>query len=132
MKEITRQMLKIYKPYSNLDWMNYKIVKKDMTAHHIVKRENGGKLEIGNIAPLMSVAHQYLHLIECKDIETYLTINKVFKMVNMQGYEPTLEQRQLIEYLLSEFESVHKWDKGSKGKLLLQRKYLDREKINKI
>ena len=126
MKEVTKEMLKIYKPISGLDWMNYKIVKKDMTAHHILKRENGGKLEIGNIAPLMPVAHQYLHLIECKDIEVYITLNKIFKIINNQGYEPTEGQRQMVEYILREFEHFHKWDKGSKGKLLIQRKYLDR------
>ena len=40
-----------------------------------------------------------------------------------------LEQREIVEYLLREFERVHKWDKNSKGKLVLQRKYLKREKI---
>ena len=52
MKEITREMLKIYKPISGLDWMNYKIVRRDMTAHHILKKEAGGKLEQSNIALL--------------------------------------------------------------------------------
>lgn len=126
MKEITKEMLKIYKPKSGLDWMNYKIIRKEMTAHHIKKREHGGKLVRENIALLMPVAHQYLHLIEYKDIETYIAINKLFKMINAQGYEPTREQREVMEYLLREFERVHKWDKGSKGKLLIQRKYLER------
>jgi hypothetical protein len=125
-KQVTAEMLRIYKPISGLDWMNYKVVKKEMTAHHIIKREYGGKLELCNIAPLMSVSHQYLHLIECKDIETYNALNKIFKFVNEQGYEPTMEQRELIEYLLKEFERVHRWDKGSKGRLLIQRKYLER------
>lgn len=74
-------------------------------------------------------AHQYLHLIECKDIETYIAINKIFQYVNQQMYEPTQEQREIIEYLLQEFEKVHRWDKGSKGKILIQRKYLEREKL---
>ena len=126
MKEITKEMLKIYKAKSGLDWMNYKIVRKDMTAHHIIKREHGGKLVRENIALLMPVAHQYLHLIEYKDIETYNAINKLFKMINAQGYEPTREQREVVEYLLKEFERGHRWDKGSKGKLLIQRKYLER------
>lgn len=119
-------MLKIYKPISGLDWMNYRIIRRDMTAHHILKREDGGKLEIDNIAPLRSVSHQYLHLIEFKDIETYNAINKIFKFVNQQGYEPTIEQREIIEFLLREFESEHRKEKGSKGKLLIQRKYLQR------
>lgn len=127
MKQITKEMLKIYKPYSDMDWMNYKIVRNDMTAHHILKKCDGGQLTIDNICPLRSVSHQYLHLIEYKDVDTYIALNKIFKYVNQQGHEPTMEQREIIEYLLKEFESEHKWDKGSKGKLLIKRKYLERE-----
>lgn len=75
------------------------------------------------------LSHQYLHLIECKDLDTYIAINKIFMFVNEQQHEPTKEQREIVEYLLREFERVHKWDKNSKGKLVLQRKYLKREKI---
>ena len=56
----------------------------------------------------MPVAHQYLHLIEYKDIETYNAINKIFRYVNDQEYEPTREQREIVEYLLKEFEKVHR------------------------
>lgn len=52
MKKITKEMLKIYKPVSGLDWMNYRIVRRDMTAHHIIKREEGGRLEQNNVALL--------------------------------------------------------------------------------
>lgn len=127
MNNITREMLKIYKPLSGLDWMNYRLVKKDVTYHHIVKREHGGDRSIENGALLMPVAHQYLHLIEFKDIERYEEINRIFEIVNRSGCEPSREEREIIEYLLREFESVHKWDKNSKGKLLLQRKYLERD-----
>lgn len=127
MKQIVSDMLKIYKPFSNMDWLNYKIVRKqDMTAHHIIKREHGGKLEMSNIALLLPHAHQYLHLIECKDIKTYMALNKLFTYINQQRYEPTQEQREIIEYLLTSFEDVHRYDKGSKGKLIIKRKYLDR------
>lgn len=127
LKNITREMLKIYQPVSNLDWLNYKIVRKgDMTFHHIIKREHGGKETMENGALLLPIAHQYLHLIECKENDIYVALNKLFKMVNEQQHEPTYEQRQFVEYLLKEFESTHKWDKGAKGKLLLRRKYLER------
>ena len=126
MKEIVKEMLIIYKPISNLDWLNYKITKNNLTAHHIIKREHGGKLKQDNIALLVDVAHQYLHLIEYKDHDTYVALNKIFKMINQQQHEPTQEQRELIESLLCEFEHTHRWDKGSKGKLLIQRKYLER------
>lgn len=126
MKKVVRDMLKIYKPYSSLDWMNYKLVKKDVTFHHIYKRCDGGRLEINNGGLLMPNSHAYLHLIEFLDLDTYLSLNEIFKDVNSQGYEPEYEQRLIIESLLSSFESVHRWDKGSKGKLLIKRKYLER------
>lgn len=130
MKKDVIQMLEIYKPISGLDWMNYKIIRKDMTFHHIIKNCDGGKREIDNGALLMgNSAHPYLHLIEYKDIETYNAINKIFKFINQQKHEPTIEQREIIEYLLQEFESKHRYDKGSKGKLLIKHKYLERDFI---
>lgn len=126
MKEITREMLRIYMPYSNLDWLNYKLVKDKATFHHIIKREHGGKPTIENGALLMPIAHQYLHIIEYKDINTYIALNKIFKYVNQQKYEPTQEQREIIEFLLGEFESIHSLDKSKKGKTLIKAKYLDR------
>ncbi len=126
MKEITKEMLKIYKPYSDLDWMNYKLVKKDLTFHHIKKRENGGEQIIENGALLMPIAHQYLHIIEYKDFDTYVSINKMFEIVNKQLSEPTKEQREIIEYLLSKFEENHSDDKNSKGKTLIKWQYKHR------
>ena len=126
MKEITKEMLLIYKPLSNLDWMNYKLVDTRLTNHHIIKREDGGSLKINNIALLMPIAHQYLHVIEYKDIKTYDAINKIFRYINNQRTEPTQEQRELIEYLLLEFEQEHIEDKNSKGKQLIRESYLKR------
>ena len=126
MKPITKEMLTIYKPLSNLDWMNYKLVENKLTNHHIIKREDGGTLKIHNIALLMPIAHSYLHVIEYKDIKTYDAINKIFRYINNQRQEPTQEQRELIEYLLLEFEQEHKEDKNSKGKQLIRESYLKR------
>lgn len=122
-KEITKEMLKIYVPYSGLDWMNYRIVRRDMTFHHILKREDGGGYYIENGALLMPVAHQYLHLIEFRDEERYKALNKIFEIVNHQEREPTREQREIVEYLLKEFERMHQRDKNSKGKILIRREY---------
>lgn len=126
MKQITKEMLRIYKPVSNLDWMNYKLVKKQLTFHHIVKRVEGGKQEISNGALIMPIPHQYLHIIEYKDWKTYKHINDLFRIINDQQFEPTQEQREIIEYLLSEFEEKHKDDKTSKGKKLIKLEYLER------
>lgn len=126
MQNITREMLKIYKPRSCLDWLNYKLVKKDLTFHHIIKCEHGGKMTKENGALLMPVSHQYLHLIEYKEHEIYESINQILKFVNNQMTEPTLEQRRIIEYLLEDFEDKHLEDKNSKGKPLIKQKYLER------
>ena len=126
MKKITKTMLHIYKPISGLDWMNYRIVKKDMTAHHIKKREDGGLLIIPNVAPLMNTSHEYLHIIEYKEKLIYKALNDMFRIINQQGHEPTQEERFVIEYLLQEFEQLHKEDINSKGKKLIKAKYLER------
>lgn len=78
----------------------------------------------------MPVAHQYLHLIEYKDIQTYNAINKIFKYINNQRFEPTREQREMMEFLLKEFEKSHRFDKGSKGRLLIKHRYLERGNID--
>lgn len=126
MKSIKKEMLEIYKPYSNLDWLNYRLIKKDVTLHHIQKKEDNGKQEVSNLALIMPIGHQYLHIIEYKDIGTYLTINKLFTIINSQQSEPTAEQREIIEYLLRSFETKHEDTTNSKGKLLIKEEYRQR------
>lgn len=127
MKKIKKEMLQIYKPYSDLDWLNYRLVRKDVTLHHIQKKEDGGRLEITNLALIMPIGHQYLHIIECKDIHTYITLNKILKIINDQRSEPTQDQREIIEYLLQDFEYKHRQDRNSKGKILIKREYKQRD-----
>lgn len=121
------KLYNIYVPNSNLDWMNYRIVRKqDLSFHHIVKKEHGGKATIDNGALLTINAHNYLHIIEQKDITTYAYINKMFEIINKQLHEPNQDQRFVIEYLLKEFERNHMEDKNSKGKLLIKKEWLER------
>lgn len=126
MKQITKEMLRIYKPISNLDWLNYKLVRKELTFHHIVKKCEGGREVITNGALIMPVPHQYLHIIEFKDWKTYKHINDIFRIINDQQYEPTQEQREAIEYMLLEFEAKHENDRTSKGKKLIKQEYKER------
>lgn len=126
MNKTTIEMLKIYKPYSNLDWLNYRLVREQATFHHIEKREDGGRQIITNGAILMPIPHQYLHIIEYKDIKTYTTLNKMFKIINNQRYEPTRDQREIMECLLQDFEYHHSDDRNAKGKLLIKDEYRKR------
>ena len=120
-------MLKIYVPYSGLDWMNYRLVKEDISFHHIKKKVEGGKKSIENGAILQgNTSHPYLHLIENIDIDTYLELNEIFKDINMQKHEPTLMQRGIVEDILLTFEKEHRWDKDRDGNLLIRSKYLKR------
>lgn len=123
MRQITFRMLQVYG--KDRDWMNYRI-NKEVTAHHIVKREDGGKLEWDNIALLIPTSHEYLHIIEYKDEMTYKIINKLFKSINEQMREPTLKQRQMMEYLLMGFECEYSKEINAKGRLLIKEKYLKR------
>ena len=127
MDNIKKEMLAIYRPISDMDWMNYKLVKKDVTFHHIQKKVDKGRKDVENGALLMPVAHEYLHLIERCDVDRYIFINKLFRSINEQRSEPTRSQREVMEYLLKEFERIHKWDKDRKGRLLVKRKYMIRE-----
>lgn len=131
MKEVTKQMIKIYKPI-DLDWLNYKVTRENpITAHHIVKREDGGKLVLDNIALLSKCGHQYLHIIEFKEHKIYEMLNKMFEIINRQGHAPTEDQRFVIQYLLDEFYSLHKNDKNSKGKTLIRYDYISRQGFKK-
>ena len=103
MKNIKEDMIKIYKTY-NLDWMNYIITDNDLTYHHIVKIEEGGKTTIDNGALLTQRAHNYLNTIEKTDIDIYNRINEILKEINNNKSEPTKIQRQKIDLLLFEFE----------------------------
>lgn len=124
MKPITKEMIKIY----NLDklcFMGYTL-DKNATFHHIVKKEHGGKEDITNGAVLNPYAHEYLHIIEYKDYDIFIAINKMLEIINNQKNRPTKEQYQIISKLLSMFEKEHKGEKSSKGKTLIKHKYLDR------
>lgn len=120
MKEVTKLMIKIYKPL-DLDWMNYRVTRQNpITFHHIIKKEYGGLYTLENGALLTIIGHQYLHIIEYKETYIYEALNKMFKIINEQKQPPTNEQRETIECLLNEFYDLHKNDKTSKGKTLIK------------
>lgn len=123
-------MIKIYGTKDKC-WMGYKLVKTshglNATFHHLIKKENGGEETIDNGAVLSDVAHSYLHIIEYKDRSIYEALNGMLTIINQQGYSPTIEQYRIINCLLEMFEEEHKNALNSKGKKLIQHKYLERE-----
>lgn len=107
------------------DWMGYELVTR-FDYHHIIKKEDGGKITRQNGAILEHVGHQYLHIIETKDYERYVFINMILKQINQQGHMPTQEQLIVINYVLDMFEREHCSDRNKKGEILIKEEYTRR------
>lgn len=132
MKEVTKELIRIYKP-KDIDWMGYGIDSvSNLSFHHIQKKEHGGLYTLDNGALLrQNTAHEYLHIIEYKDFDMFLYINNLLKNVNTQGYKPTKNQLLAIRSILEQFEREHCSDRTSKGKQLIKTKYIEgRRKID--
>ena len=125
MKEITREMIRVYKP-KGIDWMGYDINSiRDLTYHHIQKKEHGGPFTLDNGALLRGdTSHEYLHIIEYKDLDMYLYINNILKQINDQRARPTKQQLLAIRDVLLQFEREHDTETNSKGKLLIKQRYI--------
>lgn len=129
MKTITRELIYLYRP-RHIDWMGYELRSiNDLTYHHIQKKSDGGHLTLDNGALLRGdTAHEYLHIIENKDLDMYVYINNLLKNVNTQGYAPTKRQLLAVRAILEQFEREHCSDKTSKGKPLIRTKYIEGRK----
>lgn len=131
MKEVTRELIHIYKP-KGIDWMGYEYNRvDDLSFHHIQKREHGGLYTLDNGALLrQNTSHEYLHIIEYKDLDMYMYINNLLKNINTQGYAPTKRQLLAIKAILEQFEREHCSDRTAKGKPLIRTRYIEgRRKI---
>jgi len=126
MKQITKFMINMW-DMSNIDWMGYKLNKNNpYTYHHILKKEFGGKETIDNGAILTKIPHEYIHIIEFKDLEMYIYINNLLKNINNQRELPNRQQLLAIDSILRQFEREHCSDRNSKGKLLIKEEYTNR------
>lgn len=129
MKKITKDMIKIYE-ITNMDFMGY-IQKKDVYSfHHIIKKQDGGKEKINNGAILLrETSHNYLHIIESRDLDMYIYLNKILKDVNNQRHLPTKEQILLMWDVLEQFELEHCADLNKKGQPLIKESFVKRKII---
>ena len=127
MKQITKLMVNMYN-LKGIDFAGYKVSKDNpYTYHHcFFKRCLGGKETVENGAVLTKNSHEYLHIVESRDLELYNYINNVLKQINEQGHEPLLRQIIAIDYLLKLFEHDHMNDRSSKNKRLIKNEYLRR------
>lgn len=133
MRSIVKDLC-IYYKMKDVDWLGYKLSRHDkFTFHHIVPRSKGGSSESSNCAVLCgSSSHQYIHIIEYKNPDTFKYLSLILKEINNQGYMPTKQQLLTIDWLLSQFEEEHKDDQNKKGKYLIRSDYSDRIQKNPV
>jgi hypothetical protein len=127
MNQLVKDMRGIYR-IRHYDFMGYTFrTLNDLSYHHILKECDGGLKTLDNGALLVKdTAHPYLHLIEERDYDMYVYINKILKSINSQHDSPTKAQLEAIREVLLEFEEEHKNDINSKGRKLIKQEYLDR------
>ncbi len=131
MREITKLMIKEFKVKQlGYDFMGYSLQKGDIyTFHHlIIPNRNGGPYARWNGAILCGkTSHQYLHVIESKDIELFGLLSSEMIDQNIKG-RLDAENLRRIDDLLTYFEREHSSDRGKKGKLLIKEDYTIRTK----
>lgn len=129
MKEATAQLIEIFQP-TDTDWMGYTIESvEDLSFHHIEKKQDGGLYTVNNGALLNSyTSHEYLHLIETRDLELYGYINNLLQNINNQRFAPTKSQLLAVRSILEQFEREHAGETNRKGKALIKTKFIEGRK----
>lgn len=89
MKQVTKLMIKEFKiKQIGYDFMGYSLQKNDIyTFHHlIIPNRNNGPVARWNGSILCGeTSHQYLHLIETKDLEIFNYITSEMIDINIKG-----------------------------------------------
>lgn len=138
MREITREMIKEYRLMKlGYDFMGYEIKdRQDLSFHHlIVPRRNckalglgGGYLKWNGSILNQNTSHDYLHLIEAKDLDMFIAITSEMIDQNIKG-RLDIENLRRIRDILECFEREHSSDRGKKGKVLIKQEYMRRRKF---
>lgn len=132
MREITKQMIKIYK-INQFDFMGYDIKRKEsLSFHHLIipHRESqhygiGNGYVMWNGAILVQeTSHEYLHIIESRDYEIFCRITSEMIDQNLMG-KLDIDNLKKIKGLLRYFEYEYEGITNSKGKQLIKRDYLE-------
>lgn len=138
MREVTKLMIEEFKIKKlGYDFMGYSIKRKEsLSFHHlIVPRRNCKELGLGegyyrwNGAILVQpTAHEYLHVIERVDYETFCNVTSEMIDINAKGYLDINNLRN-IDKLLKQFEREHSGDRSKKGKVLIKEEYTRRVEL---
>ncbi len=135
MREITKEMIKYYNLKTlKMDFMGYGFNKsQDLSFHHlIIPHRYCKKLGYGegylwwNGAILrQNTSHDYLHIIEYKDLDRFNAITSEMIDENIKGY---LDQKNLlaIDDILNGFEREYSGTSTKKGKPLIKEEFTRR------
>lgn len=125
MKTVTNLMINEFKIKEiGYDFMGYKLNKGDsLTFHHlIIPKRNGGKVIRDNGVIIQRIPHDYLHLIERIDYDTFCNLTSEMIDMNIKGFLD-IENLKKIDELLSQFEQRYEKSTTKKGKILIKEEY---------
>lgn len=106
MDDVLKQMIVIYKP-DGIDWLSFKLCRKNpYTFHHIEKRCDGGLRIVSNGAILTRLGHDFLNMLELREIEMYRELNRAFKELNDTKMPPTDDYYEEIDGILRQKPKV--------------------------
>lgn len=135
MREITKQMIDYYKIMKlGYDFLGYPVYQKNkLSFHHLVIarrycKEAGlgeGYLWWNGAILNQSTSHEYLHLIESKDLDIFMAITSEMIDENIKGFLDMDNLKRILDILHS-FEREHCSDRGKKGNYLIKDEYLYR------
>ena len=128
MKEVTKDLINNFNINElGYDFMGYEKQYKDMLSFHhlLIPNRYGGPYAYWNGVILYTIPHKYLHLIECKDYNTFCYITSEMQDMKVKGYLDTYNLK-LIGELLSEFEYKFDGKLTSKGKKLIKPEFKNR------
>lgn len=133
MKTITRDMMKDYNIHKlGYDFMGYTFDRReDLSFHHLVvpKRDckaaglGEGYLKWNGAILNQNTSHDYLHVIERMDRDTFLRITAEMVEENLKG-KLDIDNLKRIRELLLYFEDKYEKETNSKGQLILKRKFI--------
>lgn len=135
MREVTKIMIKQFNIMKlGYDFMGYKVDRKaSLSFHHLIiprriSRESGigeGYLFWNGSILNQNTSHEYLHLIEAKDMDIFLAITSEMIEQNIKG-KLDIDNIRYIHDCLKTFEKEHYLDMTKKNKKLIKKEYIEK------
>lgn len=122
---------RLYKEYKleelGYDFLGYEFKnKKDLSTHHIIPRHSGGQTKKNNLCVLNRfTSHNYIHLIEDFDYNTFIQLSKCLQEQVTLG-KISIGELNTINDILSTFEYKYRDEETRHGELLIKPQYKKR------